>query len=378
MRIVIAPDSFKESASAVQVCNAIERGLRRSLPDAEIVSVPMADGGEGTVDALVAATRGILKAVTVRGPLGGSVDASFGMSGDSKNAFIEMAAASGLMLVPADLRDPGVATTFGTGELLRRAIDAGAQHIVMGIGGSATNDGGAGMAQALGYALLDEAGRELGPGGLALSQLAQIDVTNRHPRLQDVDICVAADVDNPLCGPNGASAVYGPQKGASSALIDSLDRALVHFAAVIERDLGISVLNVSGAGAAGGLGAGLLAFAGAQMGPGVELVAEACGLAETMSGADLVITGEGRLDSQSLSGKTPVGVARLAKKQGIRVIAFVGTLDVDETELRRAGIDAAYAIGPLSLAKVERIARVGELLEEASAQFGLTWKTSNR
>jgi len=377
MRIIIAPDSFKGSASAVLVCAAIARGLRRALPDAEIVAVPMADGGEGTVDALVAATRGTLKTVNVHGPLGGSVDASFGVSGDGRTAFIEMAAASGLMLVPADLRDPMAATTFGTGELLRHALDTGAGNVVMGIGGSATNDGGAGMAQALGFALLDEAGQELEPGGLALAKLARIDATGSHPSLRDVEIRVAADVDNPLCGPNGASAVYGPQKGADAALLETLDRALGHFAGIIERDLGVSVRNVPGAGAAGGLGAGLMAFTGARMGSGVELVAEACGLADTIVGAGLVITGEGRLDSQSLSGKTPVGVARLAKTKGIEVVAFAGILDADEGALRRVGIDAAFAIGPPSMAVAERIARVDELLEEASAQFGREWKPLN-
>lgn len=374
MRIVIAPDSFKESASAARVCAAIERGLRRAMPSAEIVAVPMADGGEGTVDALVAATQGTRTPVWVRGPLGDPVDASYGMSGDGETAFIEMAAASGLPLVPADRRDPGVATTYGTGELLRHALDAGVSRVVMGVGGSATNDGGAGLAQALGYALLDEQGRELEPGGLALAQLARIDSGGSHPRLCDVDIRVAADVDNPLCGPTGASYVYGPQKGADAALVEKLDGALHHFAAIIERDLGVSVLDVPGAGAAGGLAAGLIAFTGARLSPGVELVAEACGLARTMEGADLVITGEGRLDNQSLSGKTPVGVARLAKEQGIEVVAFAGILEADEGALRKAGIDAAYAIGPPEMEVGERIARVDELLEEASARFGHEWK----
>ncbi|MCH7909577.1 MAG: glycerate kinase, partial [Candidatus Hydrogenedentes bacterium] len=267
MRILIAPDSFKESASAGQVCEAIAAGLRRVVPDADLLCVPMADGGEGTVDAVIAATGAAPVRVQVRGPLGGPIDATYARLRGGRTVVIEMATASGLMLVPPDQRNPGTANTFGTGELIADALESGAQKIVLGIGGSATNDGGAGMAQALGYSFVDSEGRELDPGGLALAHLDRIDSQQKHPVLENVEIVAACDVDNPLCGPQGASQVYGPQKGASPEMVLELDHALAHFAEIVERDIGRSVAEVPGAGAAGGLGAGLLAFAGARLAP---------------------------------------------------------------------------------------------------------------
>ena len=378
MRVVIAPDSFKECASAEAVSAALAAGWLRVYPEADVVRVPMADGGEGTVAALVAATGGSLTTATVTGPLGEPVVATYGVLGDGATAIIEMAAASGLPLVPPERRDPRVATTHGTGELIRNALDRGAGRIIVGIGGSATNDGGAGMAQALGFSLMDRRGKELQPGGAALAQLARIDSSRKHPRLDACEILVACDVTNPLCGPNGASRVYGPQKGASETTVLELDAALRHYGKVIEEQLGVSVSDVPGAGAAGGLGAGLLAFANAKLRPGVELVAEACALAERMRGAYLVITGEGRLDAQSAQGKTPVGVARIAKRQGIPVVAVAGTLGEGYAQVYDHGIDAVFSIcrGPIALD--EAMSRAEELLADAAETIARLWKVARK
>jgi glycerate kinase len=376
MRVVIAPDSFKECASAAAVAKALSVGWRRVFADAEIICVPMADGGEGTVDALIAATGGTEIAVQVTDPLGKPVVAKYGFLGDGATAVIEMAAASGLPRVPPEERDPRVTTTYGTGELLRDALDRGAKRIILGIGGSATNDGGAGMAQALGFSLLDGDGLELPRGGAALARLARIDLRKKHARLEECRILVACDVTNPLCGPQGASLVYGPQKGATEAVALQLDVALEHYGRVLERQLGVSVVELPGAGAAGGLGAGLVAFAGAQLRPGVELVAEACGLAGRMEGANLIITGEGRLDGQTAHGKTPAGVARIAKRQGIPVIAVAGALGAGYEELYEHGIDAVFSIcqGPIGLP--EAIERVEELLASAAESIARLWKAA--
>ncbi|AEH49718.1 MAG: glycerate kinase [Bacillaceae bacterium] len=346
MKVIIAPDSFKESLSALEVANAIEKGFRDIFPEAEYVKIPMADGGEGTVQSLVDATGGRIVKTEVTGPLGDRVQAFFGMLGDGKTAVIEMAAASGLHLVPSEKRNPLVTTTRGTGELILAALDKGAEHIIIGIGGSATNDGGAGMIQALGGRLLNRHGQEIGPGGGSLSELADIDLSGLDQRLKCVKIEVACDVDNPLTGPKGASAVFGPQKGATPEMVVTLDKNLHHYADVIERVLGKQVKDIPGAGAAGGLGAGLLAFLDAKLKRGVEIVLETVNFHERIQGASLVITGEGRIDGQTIFGKTPIGVAKAAKRYNIPVIAITGSLSDDSDVVLSHGIDALYSIVP--------------------------------
>jgi glycerate 2-kinase len=346
MKVIIAPDSFKESLSALEVANAIEKGFRDIFPEAEYVKIPMADGGEGTVQSLVDATGGRIVKTEVTGPLGDRVQAFFGMLGDGKTAVIEMAAASGLHLVPSEKRNPLVTTTRGTGELILAALDEGAEHIIIGIGGSATNDGGAGMIQALGGRLLDRHGKEIGPGGGSLSELADIDLSGLDVRLKHVKIEVACDVDNPLTGPKGASAIFGPQKGATPEMVATLDNNLKHYADVIERVLGKQVKDIPGAGAAGGLGAGLLAFLQAELKRGVEIVLETVKFHERIRDASLVITGEGRIDGQTVFGKTPIGVAKAAKRYNIPVIAIAGSLSDDSDVVLSHGIDALYSIVP--------------------------------
>lgn len=368
MRVVIAPDKFKGSLSAPAVAEAMRRGVLAASPDAEIESVPMADGGEGTVEALISATGGSYRDVEVTGPLGRPVRARFGLLGSGDVAVLEMAAASGLVLVPEAERDPRATTTRGTGELIRSAIEAGAREILIGIGGSATNDGGAGMAQALGYRLLDEEGRELGPGGGALARLARIDASERPPEPAGVSFSVACDVDNPLCGPRGASAIYGPQKGATPDVVAELDANLAHLAAIIERDLGIDIRDLAGAGAAGGLGAGLVAFAGGTLRRGVELVIDAVGLDARLDGADLCLTGEGALDASSAHGKTAVGVARLARSRGIPTLALAGTLGTGVEMVDGEGIDAYFSICPGPMSLEVAIGRADRLIERATTQ----------
>ena len=333
MRIVVAPNAFKGSLTALEAAEAIAEGVRVAAAEADLVLVPIADGGDGTVDALVAATHGEQRTQRVRGPLGEPVDAEYGMIDGGSTAVIEMAKAAGLALVPRGKGDPRITTTYGVGELLQHAYDEGARHFVVGIGGSATNDGGAGMAQALGYHLLDEHGHELPSGGLALKRLARIHVGGVHAKWKEAEVDVACDVTNPLTGPSGASAVYGPQKGATPEMVAELDAALQHFAEIIRRDLGVDVERLPGAGAAGGLGAGLVAFTGARLRPGAEMVMETLHVDERLAGAQLVITGEGRLDSQTARfGKGPAAVAKRARRAGIPVVAIGGSL-ADETEL---------------------------------------------
>lgn len=344
MKIVIAPDSYKESLSAAEVALAIEAGFREVFPEARFCRLPVADGGEGTVDAMVAATGGRRIVVQVTGPLGQPVEAFYGLTGDGATAVIEMAAASGLALVPPGLRNPLLTTSFGTGELIRAALDSGARHLIVGIGGSATNDAGAGMLQALGVSLVDGAGEALGPGGGGLGALAQIRIDGLDPRLASCCIEVACDVDNPLTGERGASAVFGPQKGATPAMVQRLDANLAHFAAVLQQALGVAVADVPGAGAAGGMGAALLGVVGARLRPGIEIVTAALGLEAAVADADLVIVGEGRLDAQSLGGKAPLGVARIARRHGKPVIAIAGGLGDDVAALQAQGIEAAFSV----------------------------------
>ena len=373
MRVIIAPDSFKECAPAAVVSDALAAGWRRVFPHASLVQVPMADGGEGTVEALVAATGGSNATLRVTGPLGEPVEAAYGILGDGTTAVIEMAAASGLPLVAPEQRDPRRATTFGTGELIRDALDRGMRRIIAGIGGSATNDGGAGMAQALGFSLRNEHGGELPRGGAALAGLARIDDSGKHPLLDACEILVACDVANPLCGPQGASMVYGPQKGATEAAARELDGALAHYAGVIQKQWGLSVAETPGAGAAGGLGAGLIAFARAALRPGVEIVAEACGLQEKMAGADLVLTGEGRLDGQSVHGKTPVGVARIAKRLGIPAVAVAGSLGAGYEQVYGEGIHAVFSICRSPMPLCDAVAHAESLLADTAENIARLW-----
>ena len=344
MKIVIAPDSYKESLSALDVATAIERGFKEIFPDAEYVKLPVADGGEGTVEAMVAATHGRIVNVNVTGPLGKPVAGFYGISGDEQSAFIEMAAASGLELVPAAQRDPLITTSWGTGELIRHALDAGVKNIIIGLGGSATNDGGAGMVQALGATLLNAQGNALGHGGGELASLARIDVSKLDPRLKTCRIEVACDVTNPLTGEQGASAIFGPQKGATGETIALLDNALHHYARIIQRDLDVDVLTLAGGGAAGGMGAGLYAFCGAELRRGIEIVTDALHLAEHVADADLVITGEGRIDSQTVHGKVPVGVAKVAKGYNKPVIGIAGSLTADVGIVHEHGLDAVFSV----------------------------------
>ena len=364
MKIVIAPDSFKDSLSAEKVADAIAAGLAEVLPHAHLVKCPMADGGEGTVEAIVAAGNGQLRRNQVQGPLGEPVEAHWGWLPDSHTAIIEMAEASGLQLVAPAQRDACISSTYGTGELIRAALDAGARRVILAIGGSATNDAGAGALQALGLGLFDDQGNSLARGGLALAGVVRIDLTGLDPRLTEVRFEIAADVNNPLCGEHGASAIFGPQKGASAEQVRLLDQALGHFADRCAQVLPKDVRDEPGSGAAGGLGFAAKAFFGAQFRPGVEVVAELVGLAEAVKDADLVITGEGRFDAQTLRGKTPFGVARIAQANGVPVVVLAGTLGEGYQALYEHGINAAFAIasGPMTLQ--DACDRAGQLLTD--------------
>ncbi|GBQ98997.1 glycerate kinase [Acetobacter nitrogenifigens DSM 23921 = NBRC 105050] len=365
MKIAIICDSFKESLSALEVADEIEAGFRLVWPDVVCVKLPAADGGEGTVAALVAATGGRVVRTCVTGPLGDPVEGFFGVTGDGRTAIIEMAAAAGLELLSPERRDPLRATTRGVGELFCAALDAGCRHIILGLGGSATNDGGAGFAQALGASLLDDSGREIEAGGAALTRLARISLDELDPRLAETRVDVACDVDNPLTGEHGASAVFGPQKGATQAMVDVLDAALSHYAGRITADLGRDVASVPGAGAAGGMGAAALAFLDARMRPGVEIVMEALGVAEIVADVDLVITGEGRIDGQTVRGKTPAGVARVARQAGKPVIAIAGSLGAGVDDVYGAGIDAVFST-------MQRPGSLSEALAEARSSLRRT------
>jgi glycerate kinase len=368
MRVVVAPDKFKGSLSALEATRAIARGIVTVCPGATIDPVPMADGGEGTVDALVEATGGSFREAVVTGPLGSPVTARFGMLGDGMTAVVEMAAASGLVLIPRDSRDPMRTSTRGTGELILAAVAAGARRVIVGIGGSATNDGGAGLAQAIGFRLLDPAGHEIGPGGGSLNALDRIDPSTRDRSVDGVEIAVACDVENPLCGPDGASAIYGPQKGADATMVSVLDRNLEHFARVVERDLGDSIRDLPGSGAAGGLGGGLVAFASGRLEPGISLVIRAVGLEGRLKGADLCITGEGAIDASSAFGKTAVGVARLARSLGCPTIALAGAIGPGAEAVLDQGIDAYFSLCPAPISLDEAIAQGEPLLERVAEQ----------
>ncbi|NYT61067.1 glycerate kinase [Alcaligenaceae bacterium] len=349
MRVVIAPDSFKESLSAWGVALAIASGVRDVIPDADIVCLPMADGGEGSLDAVLAATGGERRQARVQNANNQACDASWAWLGKG-SAFIEMAAAAGLEQIPPGQRQPLQATSYGVGQLILQALDAGAEHIVLGLGGSASNDAGAGLIQALGASLCDAQGNELGLGGAALQQLASISLDGLDLRLKNVKFEIAVDVDNPLCGPRGASAIFGPQKGASVADVALLDDALAHFARICREQLHKDEQHLPGMGAAGGLGFAVKTCFDASFRPGVELIAELSGLELAMRGTDLVFTGEGRMDAQTLLGKTPAGVARYAARHNIPVIALVGSLGEGYEALYPAGITAAFSLAPGPLA----------------------------
>jgi len=370
VKIVIAPDSFKGSLTAMEVADAIEKGIKKVFHDAEIDKVPMADGGEGTVQSLVDATDGEILVEEVTGPLGEKINAKFGILGNGITAVIEMAAASGLPLVPESKRNPMLTTTYGTGELIKAAIEHGCRKLIIGIGGSATTDGGAGVAQALGAKLLDDKGEEIGFGGGELARLAKINMSTIDSRIADTETVVACDVDNPLTGPRGAAYVYGPQKGATPEMVEKLDQALKHFAEVVKRDLGKEVNDVPGAGAAGGLGAGLMAFLDAELKSGIDIVIEAAKLDSHMEDTDLVITGEGMLDSQTIYGKTPIGVAKVAKRYSIPVLGIAGTLSDDSDVVYEHGIDALVSIAPGPISLHDAMVNGEKLVENAAMRAG--------
>ena len=369
-KIVVAPDKFKGSLTAVQAAQAIADGLRRSRADLDVVQLPVADGGDGTVAAALAAGYEP-KTATVQGPTGEPVEATFAVRGEQ--AVLELAEASGISRLPHGTLAPLTASTYGTGQLLLAALDAGCRSLILGVGGSASTDGGAGMVQALGARFLSAAGEEVGRGGAALLDLDRVDPTLLDPRLASTTVILACDVDNPLVGAQGAATVYGPQKGATSDDVELLDKALSHYAEVVHRDMGLHLSHRAGAGAAGGTGAGAIAFLGAVSSSGIELMLEVVGFARAVEGADLVITGEGSLDAQSLSGKTPVGVARAAASAGVPVIALVGRLEVGPDELRAVGITSARALLELEPDDILAQRDAAVLLARLAEEVGASW-----
>ncbi len=366
MHILIAPQSLKGSLTAKEAGLAIAQGVQKIYPKAEIEVVPVADGGEGTVQALVDASGGKIIQKMVTGPLGEPVPAFFGLMGDGSTAAIEMAACAGLPLVPPEKRDPRITTTYGVGELILAALDYGSRHFIIGIGGSATNDGGAGMAQALGAMLLNSKGREIEPGGAALATLAHISTSSMDARLQNCTVEVACDVTNPLCGPMGASAVYGPQKGATTEMVEELDKELAHYAHIVEQDLGMSIEEIPGAGAAGGLGAGLIAFLHATLRPGAQIVFEAVRLEEKIRKADLVITAEGQIDGQTAYGKSVGAVAEIAKRYDLPVLAFAGSLGENYQVVYTRGVDAVAALPDSPMTLTYAMENAAHLMSDAA------------
>lgn len=374
MKIVIAPDSFKESLTAKQVCQAIENGLRRVWEDADIVHAPVADGGEGTVQSLVDATQGQIVKLRATGPLGQKVDAFYGLLGDKTTAVIEMAAASGLHHVAPAQRDPKVTSSYGTGELIRHALDHGAEKIILGLGGSATNDGGIGMMTALGAKFLDNEGKEVESNGAGLAEIADIDISMLDPRFTSSEILVACDVDNPLCGTKGASAIFGPQKGANEKDVFFLDSAMHNYGVQVERVLGKSIIHAAGAGAAGGMGGALLGFTKATLRSGIDIIMETLQLSEKVREADLVITGEGRMDWQTVYGKAPIGVAQIAKQTNIPVIAMVGCVGENYQAVYEHGIDAVFTAIPRVFATETAFAEADINLTNLAENVARAWR----
>ncbi|MCO6557505.1 MAG: glycerate kinase [Gilliamella sp.] len=364
MKVVIAPDSFKESLSAIEVANEIKAGFSQVYPDAKYFLRPVADGGEGTVDAMVNALNGHKVKVSITDPLGEKGLAFYGISGDGQTAVIEMAAASGLERVSIDKRDAKITTSYGTGELIKDALDRGCKKFIIGIGGSATNDGGAGMLQALGVRLLDKFGNQIGYGGISLSAIEKIDISQMDHRIKQCDFEVACDVTNPLTGENGASVIFGPQKGATPLDVKLLDSNLKHFAQVIKQTFNVDIEFTPGTGAAGGMGAALLVFMNAKLKPGIEIITKLLNLDELVKEADLVITGEGRLDYQSVNGKVPVGVAHIAKKYNKPVIAIVGSLGDKAETVYPCGISSMFSI-------LSKVSTLSEALDSNMAKLNI-------
>ncbi len=363
MKIIIAPQGFKGGISGLEAARAIARGVLAAVPDAETVLLPVADGGDGTLHALVDATGGEILTSTVTGPINQQVEAQWGVMGDGRTAVIEMARASGLAMVPPHRRNPKVTTTLGTGQILKEALERGFDRVIVGMGGSATNDGGAGMATALGVRFLDSAGNVLPPGGAALVRLDRIDVSGLLTSIAGVEIIAATDVTNPLCGPTGASEIFGPQKGASKRVVTELDTALRNFAQVVQMDVGKDVLDIPGAGAAGGLGAGLVAFAGAEIQSGIDMVCQVLDFDHHLEGADLVITGEGRADRSTVFDKAPVGVARHAQVHGVPTVLLAGSLGEGHEELYNHGVASVLCISDGTMTFQQALSRTGAMLE---------------
>lgn len=365
MKVVIAIDSLKGSLSSMEAGMAIKDGILAAKPDAEVIVKPLADGGEGTTDALIEGMNGERIDLTVTGPMHTPVDAYYGYLKDTNTAVMEMASAAGITLVPDSEKNPLLATSYGVGEMINDAIQRGCRNFIIGIGGSVTNDGGIGMLKALGVRFLDENGKDAGEGGQALAKVARIDVSGMNPLLKECHIQVACDVNNPLCGENGSTYVYGPQKGATEDMKKTLDEAMAHFARVTSETLENDYMNTPGAGAAGGLGYAFLAYTGAALTPGIELILDAVGLEEELSGADVVVTGEGRLDFQTAMGKAPVGVARLAKKYNAKVIAFAGSVTKEATACNKEGIDAFFPI-------LRGVCTLAEAMDPVAARNNMT------
>lgn len=365
MKVVIAIDSLKGSLSSMEAGMAIKEGVLSAQPDAEVIVKPLADGGEGTTDALIEGMNGERIDLTVTGPMHTPVDAYYGYLKDTNTAVMEMASAAGITLVPDSEKNPLLATSYGVGEIINDAIQRGCRNFIIGIGGSVTNDGGIGMLKALGVRFLDENGEDAGEGGQALAKVARIDVSGINPLLKECHIQVACDVNNPLCGENGSTYVYGPQKGVTEDMKKTLDEAMAHFAKVTSETLENDYMNTPGAGAAGGLGFAFLAYVGATLTPGIELILDAVGLEEELSGADVVVTGEGRLDFQTAMGKAPVGVARLAKKYNAKVIAFAGSVTKEATACNKEGIDAFFPI-------LRSVCTLAEAMDPVAARNNMT------
>ncbi|QNO14607.1 glycerate kinase [Alkalicella caledoniensis] len=344
MRILVASDSFKGSLSSIDVCKAVSEGIKEVIPNCEVVMLPIADGGEGTLEAMSYATGGRLVEAICTNPVGERISGHYSISGDGKTAVIEMAKAAGLYLINREQRNPYYTTTFGVGELIIHALDKGCRNFIVGIGGSATNDGGVGMLQALGFSFLDKARNEIDTGGLALGKIDSIDPSNRDKRLDECTFKIACDVDNTLCGPKGASYIFGPQKGATPQMVKELDSTLKHYANVIHRDLGVKVLDIKGGGAAGGLGTAFVGFLNAELVSGVDLILDSLKFSEKLEGIDLVITGEGQIDDQTAHGKVPMGVAKRAKEQNIPVVAIVGSISGNVASLYQLGLNAIFSV----------------------------------
>lgn len=365
MKVVIAIDSLKGSLSSMEAGMAIKDGILAAKPDAEVIVKPLADGGEGTTDALIEGMNGERIDLTVTGPMHTPVDAYYGYLKDTNTAVMEMASAAGITLVPDSEKNPLLATSYGVGEMINDAIQRGCRNFIIGIGGSVTNDGGIGMLKALGVRFLDENDEDAGEGGQALAKVARIDVSGMNPLLKECHIQVACDVNNPLCGENGSTYVYGPQKGVTEDMKKTLDEAMAHFARVTSETLENDYLNTPGAGAAGGLGYAFLAYTGAALTPGIELILDAVGLEEELSSADVIVTGEGRLDFQTAMGKAPVGVARLAKKYNAKVIAFAGSVTKEATACNKEGIDAFFPI-------LRSVCTLAEAMDPVAARNNMT------